>query len=177
MEGIYYKDGVYVLIDNDDKHENCIYHYNYRDNELLYGGRVRIKYSQHKTAYFYIGGVEIVKLDTNNVAIEKSLELSSICNYLNAIEVHGVDAFLEHYKKTLEQLKSDLSALKNESMEELSTLRDESLIETVKKEIKKIKSLIYYIICVVFTISTFMNAGLENEKVISVYQSIIDTIV
>ena len=182
MLGIYYKDGVYVLIDNDAKHENCIYHYDYRDKKLLYGGRISIKYastSLKETANLLIDGIEIIKLNVLSVDDKQTsniLHLSTITLYLNAIEANGVDAFMQHYKESLVLLQEDLLKLKQDNIEELSTLNDESLIEAVKEEIKKIKALIYYIIGLVFTIRTFMSAGLENEKVISVYQSIMETI-
>lgn len=183
MDGIYYKDGVYVVIDNDAEHENCVYQYNYKDNETLYGGRIKIRYynSEYKeAAYLIIDGIIIMKLNGlnfNDWETPNILCLSIISQYLNAIEANGVDAFMQHYKESLLLLQEDLLKLKQDNIEELSTLNDESLVKAVIEDIKKIKTLIYYIIGVVFTLRTFMSAGLENEKVISVYQSIIDTIV
>ena len=43
MKGIYYKEGIYVLIESDGEHNDCIYHYNYRSDALsLFGGRVEV---------------------------------------------------------------------------------------------------------------------------------------
>ena len=42
MNGIFFKDGIYVIIDNDTESDICVYHYNYKDNVTLYGGRINI---------------------------------------------------------------------------------------------------------------------------------------
>lgn len=182
MEGVYYKNGVYVLIDTDKMHEDCVYHYHYRDNVLLNGGRVRMKYASttyRDTAFLFIDGIEIINL--NNLSedenqINKALNLSTIVQYLNAIEINGVEAFLQNYKESLEQLQVNLKDLKKEKESELSTITEEPLLEEVKQEIKNIKKLLCYLFTVLFNLSLFICAGLENEKIISVYQSIIETI-
>ena len=183
MLGIYYKDGVYVVIDNNVTIEECVFRFRYKNNPILYGGRVIIDYGRdyhtEENASLLIDGVEIIKLNVLSLDDKQTsniLHLSTITLYLNAIEANGVDAFMQHYNESLLLLQEDLLKLKQDNIEELSTLNDESLIEAVKEEIKKIKALIYYIIGLVFTIRTFMSAGLENEKVISVYQSIMETI-
>ena len=179
MEGIYYKDGVYVLFDNDEKHEDCVYHYSYRDRVLLNGGRIRIDYESKETAFLFVDGIEVINL--NNLSedknhIKKALNLSTIVQYLNAIEINGVEAFLQNYKERLQQLQVDLNDLKKKNESELPTITDESLLEEVKQEIKSIKKLLYYLFSVLFNLSLFLNTGLENEKIISVYQSIVETI-
>lgn len=185
MEGIYYKDGVYVLIDNDAQHDDCVFHYNYRDNVFLYGGRISIKYAsatlKKEAVYLLIDGIEVINLNhsNNNVnQINKALNLSTIVQYLNAIEINGVEAFVQNYKERLEQLQVDLKDLKKEKESELSTITEESLLEEeVKQEILNIKKILYYLFSVLFNLSLFISTGLENEKVISVYQSIMETIV
>ena len=188
MEGIYYKDGVYVVIDNDrhkynDQHYGyCVCHYQFKNKVLLYGGRVRVKYlfsDLKETAYLLIDGIEIIKLNElslNDKPASNELNLSTISQYLNAIEANGVDAFMQHYKERLEQLQVDLQDLKKEKESELSTITEEPLLEEVKQEIKNIKKLLCYLFTVLFNLSLFICAGLENEKVISVYQSIMETI-
>jgi len=182
MEGIYYKDGIYVLIDNDEEHENCVYHYNYRDRVLLNGGRIRMEYastSYKETAFLFIDGIEVINLNNlrkDENQINKALKLSTIVQYLNAIEINGVEAFVQNYKERLEQLQVDLKGLKEEKESELVSITEESLLEEVKHEILNIGKILCYLFSVLFNLSLFISAGLENEKVISVYQSIMDTI-
>ena len=183
MLGIYYKDGVYVVIDNNVTIEECVFRFRYINNPILYGGRVIIDYDRdYKTeenASFLIDGIKIIKLNEfslNEKQTTNILHLSTITQYLNAIEANGVDAFMQNYKERLEQLQVNLKDLKKEKESELSTITEEPLLEEVKQEIKNIKKLLCYLFTVLFNLSLFICAGLENEKIISVYQSIIETI-
>ena len=100
MNGIYYKEGIYLVIDNDTQNDICVYDYHYKDNVSLYGGRIRITYSSEEKAKLYVDGISIIKIsDKKN---QSALLLSEIASHLNAIETNGVDAFLEHYKKIVE---------------------------------------------------------------------------
>lgn len=106
MNGIYFKEGIYVAID-DGKSQNdiCVYNY-HKYNVSLYGGRIRITYSSDKEANLYVDGISIIKISDKK--IQSALLLSEIASHLNAIETNGVDAFLEHYKKSVEFLYTEL---------------------------------------------------------------------
>lgn len=178
--GIYYHDGVYVVNDEQRKHESLIYNYYLTESNILYGGRVVLKkpFCRHcfDDVIFIVDGITIVKLHADFKQIIKELDILMVAQYLNAIEVNGVDAFLKNYKESLEILQTDLNKLKEEAQTQLSTLSDDILIEKVGQEIDKIKQLLFYLIGVLFSLRAFISAGLENEKVISVYQSVLELI-
>jgi hypothetical protein len=174
MNGIYYKEGIYVLIDNDEKNDICVYHYDNKTQVSLYGGRVQIKGDDFEWAYLNVDGISIVKIKSKS--IESSLELFEIISHLNAMEANGVDAFIEHYKQSIEFAYDELKELKKETEFQLTSESDESLIKSLKSELKKLKDLLFAVFALLFSLHTFMSAGLENEKVISVCQSIMDTL-
>lgn len=182
MKGIYYKDGVYLIIDHDGEHENCVYHRENKSKVILYGGRVEIRryvtqyYSDYETLLLDIDGISILKISEYQASILKDLDIEIVTQYLNAMEANGVDAFMQHYKKSLELLQKDLQNLQEVKQSELIALNERTSMRKINEEIEKIEKLLYYLFSIIFTLRTFMNAGLENEKVISVYQSIIETI-
>ena len=173
MRGIYFKDGIYVTIDNDEEHDNCVYHYNYRYNVSLLGGRVEIRYLKEETAFLKVDGKPIVNISDNTV--EKVLTLSEITSHLNAMATNGVDAFIEHYKQSVEFAYGELKELKKDTEFQLSSESNDSMIDSLKSELKKLKDILFAVFALLFSLHTFMSAGLENEKVISVCQSIIDS--
>lgn len=174
MEGIYYKDGIYVLIDNDNENNICIYHYNYRDDVSLYAGRIKIKYRDKETAYLLIDGISIIRIEGKSVY--NNLSLSGIVSYLNAIEANGVDAFLDHYKKSIEFLYEELKEMNQKIESQLSLEQEDSKINDFLSELQKVRNLLFSVLAILFNLYTYMSAGLENEKVRSVYQSIIDSL-
>ena len=174
MRGIYFKDGIYVTIDNDEENDICVYHYNYRDNVSLLGGRVDIRYTAKETAFLKVDGKPIVNISEN--AVEKALTVSEITSHLNAMATNGVDAFIEHYKQSIEFAYGELKELKKETEFQLSSESNDTMIDSLKSELKKLKDLLFAVFALLFSLHTFMSAGLENEKVISVCQSIIDSL-
>jgi hypothetical protein len=182
MNGIYYKEGIYVLIDNDTNNDICIYHYDYKSNISLYGHRVQIRRYHHETATLTIDGISIVKYDysqqsnyTSNY-ISDALPISIIVSHLNSIATNGVDAFLENYKKSIEFLYGELKELNQKTESQLSIEQEDSKIKKLISELDKIRTLLFSVLAILFSLYTYMSAGLENEKVISVYQSVIDTL-
>ncbi len=172
MKGIYYKDGIYVVIDNDEKHEDCVYHNNYKNNITLFGGRVHIS-SYANTAFFLVEDIPIVEI--RNDKMKKDLSISAITSHLNAIEVNGVDAFIENYKKSVEFTYNELKDLNQKTELELSSSHNDLVIKKLIKQLTNIRELLFSVLAILFQLYSYMSAGLENEKVISVYQSIIDT--
>ena len=174
MNGIYFKEGIYVLIDNDSKNDICVYHYNYKDDVSLYGGRIKIRYFNEETANFKVDGISIINIIDKE--IHKDLLLSTIASHLNAIETNGVDTFLEHYKKSVEFLYTELKEL-NQKTESLLTIEQEdSKIKSLILELSKIRDLLFSVLAILFSLSTYMSAGLENERVVSICQSVIDSL-
>ena len=180
MEGIYYKDGVYVLIDNNEKHENCIYHDDYRSRAELYGRRVKLgsEYGKHGVILI-IDGVNIIEMGQTydyNGPISKYLKIDTVANYLNAIEIYGVDEFMQNYKKNIDFIYCELKESIEKSELKLSYEQDKTEISNIFYRMKDIKKALYTVLILLFSLNNIMDVGLENEKVISVYQSIMDTI-
>lgn len=174
MNGIYFKEGIYVAID-DGKSQNdiCVYNY-HKDNVSLYGGRIRITYSNEEEAKLYVDGISIIKIsDKKN---QSALLLSEIASHLNAIETNGVDAFLEHYKKSVEFLYTELKELNQKTESQLTIEQEDSKIKSLLVELTKIRDLLFSVLAILFSLNTYMSAGLENEKVISICQSVMDSL-
>jgi len=176
MNGIYFKEGIYLAID-DGKSRNDICIINYQKYKAsLYGGRIRIikSFDSDMEANLYVDGISIIKISDKKIQI--ALLLSEIASHLNAIETNGVDTFLEHYKKSVEFLYIELKEL-NQKTESLLTIEHEdSKIKSLLVELTKIRDLIFSILAILFSLSTYMSAGLENEKVISICQSVMDSL-
>ena len=108
---------------------------------------------------------------------QSALLLSEIASHLNAIETNGVDAFFEHYKKSIEFLYGELKELNQKTESQLSIEREDSNIKILLSELTEIRDLLFSVLIILFSLNTYMSAGLENEKVISVFQSIMDSLV
>ena len=175
-KGIYYKDGVYLFIENkefddNDEIENCILNlYFLYDYTFLFGGRVKL--SHYGLA---IDGISIQRVNVKSKIVIDSLPPSLIVSHLNAIEVNGVDAFLENYKKSIEFIYTELKDLNEEAQTLLSSENDETEIKNLLTKIKQIRDLLFSVLIILFSLYSYMSAGLENEKVISVTQSVIDS--
>lgn len=175
MIGIFYKEGVYVVINHDAKNESCVYHYKYKYDEYLFGGRVHIQENGTEDAFLTIDGISIIAFRATS--INEDLSISTIASHLNAIETNGVDAFLEHYKNNIEFAYNELKELKKETEFQLSSESNDSLIEHLKTKLKKLQDVLFAVFALLLGLKNYMSAGLENEKVISVCQSIIDSLV
>lgn len=174
MNGIYFKEGIYVAID-DGKSQNDICVYNYHKNNVsLYGGRIRITYSSEEEANLYVDGISIIKISDKK--IQSALLLSEIASHLNAIETNGIDAFLVHYKKSVEFLYTELKELNQKTESQLTIEQEDSKIKSLLVELTKIRDLLFSVLAILFSLNTYMSAGLENEKVISICQSVMDSL-
>lgn len=180
MKGIYFKDGIYVVIDSGVKNEIYIQHSSYKPEVYLLGGRVEIKKSDKawigQYAELIIDGIPIVNINGKYDSILYYLTYSEIVSHLNAIETNGADAFIEHYKQSIEFAYGELKELKKDTEFQLSSESNDTMIDSLKSELKKLKDLLFAVFALLFSLHTFMSAGLENEKVISVCQSIIDSL-
>lgn len=185
MEAVYYKEGVYVVIDSSIDNDTCVYNYSKKNNVVLWGGRIRIKRDHSNGAYatLDIDGIPIGRLyhfahsdSSFSLAIEKGLSLSTVASHLNAIEANGIDAFLENYKQSINSLYGELKELSIKTEMQLSSEQDESKITILLAELKRIRNVILSILAIIFSLQTNMTAGLENEKVMSVCQSIMDSL-
>jgi len=183
MDGIYYKEGIYLVIGSDIQNDACIYHYSYRNSVSLFGGRVRIRKSDAIKAHLVVDGISIItflKQHWNNGTITfliiTELELTTITAYLNAIEANGVDAFIQNYKQSVEYMYSELKDLCLKTEMHLSSEHEDSKLKRLLLELEQIRSMLFTVLAILFSLHTYMAAGLENEKVISVCQSIMDSL-
>ena len=175
MEGIYYRDGVYVVINTNAKNDICIYRYQYKNPVSLYGGRIKIVSNYDIDAHLYVDGISILKIEVNSIS--KDLPNSTIVSHLNAIEANGIDAFLQNYKKSIEFLYGELKEFNYKTESQLSVEHDDSKVKSLLLEIEKIRTLLFSVLAILFSLHTYMAAGLENDKVRSVCQSIMDSLV
>jgi hypothetical protein len=120
MKGIYYKHGVYVVIDNDTENDSCILHPKYRRKASIYGGRVKL--STDPGFYLQIDNIKVIKMTTfkwseneTKYYIDDRLSSEEVVSHLNAIEVHGVEAFLQNYKQSIIFLYNELKELNNKT--------------------------------------------------------------
>lgn len=176
MKGIYYKEGIYVLINSEEMHADCVYHeankYN-KKSSFLYGGRIHI--DQSYDAHFTIDGIRIVMIQ--EISISRDLSLSTITSYLNAIEANGVDAFIEHYKQSIKFLYNELKEINQKTESQLSIMDNELKRVVLMHDLEGIRKSLFAVLAIFFSLQTYMSAALENEKVTSVCQSIIDSII
>lgn len=174
MKGIYYKDGVYVVIDDDIENDFCLLRFHYKENFTLYGGRIKLKVVPFESGYMNVDGISVINITEKE--INKKLPFSVIASHLNAIEANGVDAFLENYKKSIEFLYGELKEMNQKTESLLTSEQDDSKIKILLSEIEKMRELLFSILAILFSLYSYMTAGLENEKVISVCQSIMDSL-
>jgi hypothetical protein len=179
MNGIYYKEGIYVVIDNDTENDSCVYHYNYRSGLSLYGGRVIIKQGNSNSAVLIVDGIPIVDFFYSNylnIRLNRSVDNLIVASHLNAIEANGVDAFIKNYKQSVEFLYGELKELNQKTESQLSIEQEDSKIKNLIFELDKIRTLLFSVLAILFSLYSYMSGGLENEKVISIYQSVMDSL-
>ena len=58
----------------------------------------------------------------------------------------------------------------------LSYENEKTKIKSLLSQIENIRSMLISILGIIFSLQSYMSAGLENEKVVSVAQSLIDSI-
>lgn len=168
MVAIYFKDGVYVALDKVDK-ESEFYITNESKMNYLYGGRITIDSYSWRQWHIDIDGIRIIKYED---ILTENFNINEVCAYLNAIEANGVDAFLENYKKSIEFLYTELKEREQKAETQLGVASDASAIQTLLSSLEKIRNRLFILLGMLFSLYTQMPAGLENEKVISVYQSL-----
>jgi hypothetical protein len=174
MNGIYFKEGIYVTIDDGrSRNDICVYNY-YKDNVSLYGGRIRITQHDSEAANLIVDGISIINIWDNRII--NVLLLSEIVSHLNAIETYGVDTFLGHYKKSIEFLYGELKELNQNAESQLTIEQEDSNIKSILSELTKIRDLLLSVLAILFSLNTLMSAGLENEKVLAICQSVMDSL-
>lgn len=181
MAEIFFKDGIYLLISKSQKDvnsDNCITKGGIVN---LYGNRVRLlKYDGYLR--FSIDGISIIKINGYKdrygeiyYSIESELSYEVVVSHLNAIEVYGLDAFIQNYKQNIVFLYGELKDINQKTESLLASEQNDSKIENLLNQLEKIRKSLLLVLPILFSLQIFMIAGLENAKVLSVYQSIIDS--
>lgn len=184
MEGIYYQNGVYVLVDNVTMNDNCLFNYRTNTESLLYGGRIKIQTADTVNGYFFVDGIRIFEIYSLRYSdgslsryVDYHIDTATIVAHLNAIEANGVDAFKEHYKKSIQFLYEEVKEQLQKSELLLTAMQDDSKVEELLKEVRKIRDILFEVLVILFSLHTYMSAGLENEKVISAWQTVMDSLI
>lgn len=181
MAEIFFKDGIYLLISKsqiDVNSDNCITKGGIVN---LYGNRVRLlKYDGNLR--FFIDGIIIKEIDIYKdrygeiyYSIESELSYEVVVSHLNAIEVYGLDAFIQNYKQNIVFLYGELKDINQKTESLLASEQNDSKIENLLNQLEKIRESLLLVLPILFSLQIFMISGLENAKVLSVYQSIIDS--
>lgn len=168
---IYLKEGIYVALDGKRADEYLIYCSD-DTSVYLYGGRVEItNITRHVfTASLVIDGIPIKEVESPQ--LKSLLSFTTIASHLNAVEAHGVDAFLENYKKSIEVLHAELKELNHQAERMLSTEQDDLKVKKLLFEISNYRHLLASVLIVLFSVSVTMAAGLENERVHYIAESL-----
>lgn len=173
MEKIYFREGVYILINSDNKQTDCICDYWSNNPVTLWGGRVEI-YNNYSPLRLEIDGISIIKFNKGFQMYD--LSYPEVVSHLNAMETNGVDAFLLNYKLSIEFLYDELKNIHQEATERLSSTQEEKRIKSILSELETIRESLLSVLSILFQLKVYMSAGLENEMVISVCQSIMDSL-
>ena len=187
MGSLYIKEGIYLVIEdfysfNEKKyieHDDCILNTRSKRKSNLYGGRVNLEWFNihYENSLLKIDGINISNfpLDYRNIN-DDLIPLSTIAQHLNAIETYGVDAFMLNYKESIETYYKELKEIRQILEVELSNEQDKSKIDNLLKDMKNLREMLLYVLAISFSLDKYMNTGLENEKIMCVYQSIVDTL-
>ena len=87
-----------------------------------------------------------------------------------------MDAFIQNYKNSVEFVYNELKKIHQDKKQQFVSAQQEKNIDKLILELERISNLLLSILAILFSLYSYMSAGLENEKVISVCQSIVDNI-
>jgi hypothetical protein len=193
MEALFFKDGIYIFQNIEDSanvdkiiaDEDCIYCQDGKNEDelVLYGGRVKVSNLYNRISYshiynsvygaeLYVDEIPIVEFTKFNDSLRYEIGCK-IVSYLNAIETMGVDAFIKNYKESIEFLYHELKEQDGKLSDELNTSEDAKR-KTVLQKIATIRDALLVVLSIFFSLKVHMIAGIENEKIIAVYQSIVE---
>ena len=181
MNAIFKKDNVYVCV-RDKEVRGDIDMENIEgfilcerigyDEMTLYGGRVYLRSDGWDSCYLRVDGIVIscIGMSENIFVWRECLDMSEVTARLNQIENLGIEPFLEHYKKQLQELKKGIE-------DEIVTIQRELDVEHDEEKVSYIDSLKYFIreiSCIIFSLLLNMNAGLDNHCYTEAYDAIIN---
>lgn len=176
--GIYYQNGIYGLVEIKNQGKSClIFLEKFNNGNIipknvrLYGGRVMVGYMEVNQWYLKVDGVNIVNVDINNPSLNIFLPVASIVSFLNAMETHGIDSFLEHYKLKIEELKNDLEALIQLKETQSMVEKNEKIVSKLIEQILKLREFYLVVFFFLFNMKIIMPAALNNEKMVASFKA------
>ena len=179
MYAIFFENGIYVAVSQDEREEievdsieNLVYDYSTKNDVFLFGGRVHLQMQCDDTASIKVDGINLLHffLSRETLETEDDFPLETIASYLNQMENLGVNTFLTNYKENLELLKAEFSKQAESVAQELSVQFDEDKSKTLEKIRKSIRALSVLL----FSLFVNLNVGLENHVYQEAYNNIIN---
>jgi len=184
MDAIFFRDGVYVLLKNipsereEDikKDPQLVVIWDYQGETQLFGGRVDLSCNAGY-ANLTIDGIDICKVNVQknygSYSIDRfyttyGISVETAVSFLNDMYGLGVDTFLDNYKRSLKDLRTDVISLKEK-------LEAEVAVEPNKKKSSQIEcydDFLHSLVIVLFTLMIHMNAGIDNHVYIDAFNSI-----
>ena len=174
MNCIIFREGVYTAIEEKDcSDEQGLIDSNlviieYNDYKLLYGGRVNVFREEMN-----IDGIPVKAIGFRDgyMYVSNYLSLSKITSYLNQIENLGVDTFLTNYKKSVEMAKRDCAKLIEGYEQDLALTPNDT---EIKGALAKLRKIMQMLVVIFFSLSCYMNVGLDNHVYIDNYDAIVN---
>jgi hypothetical protein len=140
--------------------------------KLLFAGRVTLAKPEYGDIEFSIDGIIIIDPYFKSFQFGKGISYEKTASYLNAIESHGLDYFLENYKSNLKEFATKLEFELKEEIEKFEQSgstddRKKSKLELGKFYLKDMWSIL-------FLVQIHLPLGIENEQLIHAYEQIKD---
>lgn len=169
MNAIFKKDKVFVYVTDtvyspseDPSFVTYINNGSIREYNL-FGGRVNIHdFGSGVSKRLRVDGIEIWNgkiFDKGIFDLDDSLPIETIVAYLNQMAALGIDAFLENYKKALQEFEEEMLKLE-EKYEGLLAMRED---EVDRKRLDRIKETLVYLKVGLFNLSIHRPFGLDDQ--------------
>ena len=164
MDAILKKDNVFVYVKDlsYEVEKNSSFISSPYTSFELYGGRIQCdgNYDNVHDAlcYLYIDGINIV----NDWGINdpNDLPIRTVVAYLNQMEALGIEAFLENYKKALQEFEKELSGME-ERLARCLTINDDG---DERQRLNNIVDIHFKVSTEIFRLSKHMPINVENQK-------------
>lgn len=134
-----------------------------------FAGRVSFKKGENSGFEFSVDGIIIIHPYFGSFQFSKSISGETVVLYLNAINAHGVDYFIENYKTTLKSFAEKLELALSEETEKFNNSGSSSYskvaLETGRKYLKDLWSIL-------FLVQIHLPIGIENERLMRAFDQI-----
>ena len=168
MNAIFKKDKVFVYVTDalyrPSGDPSFVTYVDNCDHDVnLFGGRVNIRNrTAGGTNRLWVDGIEIWNGRTfahGFFDLDNSLSIETIVAYLNQMAALGIDAFLENYKKALQEFEEEMLKLEEKYESRLAMRED----EVDRKRLDHIKETLVYLKVGLFNLSIHRPFGLDDQ--------------